>query len=97
MFPPKDWMRTVRLKVFRIEVLCQFAFTGPNMNRRNFLRTAGVTAFAFRAIGRARADSPRTKKLEVTMVSPALERYTNGPVRGDLWKRPTCRPGTGAS
>src|SRR4051794_41103433 len=25
---------------------------------------------------------------EVTMVSPALERFTNGIVRGDLWKRP---------
>src|SRR3954465_5179538 len=29
---------------------------------------------------------------EVTMVSPALERYTNGPVRGDLWKRPDLSP-----
>src|SRR5438270_667422 len=26
------------------------------------------------------------------MVSPALERYMNGPVRGDLWKRPDLSP-----
>src|SRR4051794_35173559 len=26
------------------------------------------------------------------MVSPALERYTNGTVRGDLWKRPDLSP-----
>src|SRR5436190_24109632 len=32
------------------------------------------------------------EKPEVTMVSPALERYTDGPVRGDLWKRPDLSP-----
>jgi len=29
---------------------------------------------------------------EVTMVSPALERYTNNTVRGELWKRPGLSP-----
>ncbi len=53
--------------LFHIEALCPFTFTRPNMNRRNFLKTAGVTAFAFRASIRARADSPRKKRLEFNM------------------------------
>jgi 4-carboxymuconolactone decarboxylase len=31
---------------------------------------------------------PTISAEDVAKVSPALERYTNGPVRGDLWKRP---------
>src|SRR5258708_974880 len=38
--------------------------------------------------GEPRPGRPAANTEEVTMVSPALERYTNGPVRGDLWKRP---------
>jgi 4-carboxymuconolactone decarboxylase len=29
---------------------------------------------------------------DVRMVSPALERYTQGPLLGDLWKRPDLSP-----
>src|SRR5881398_448026 len=53
--------------LFHIETLCPFTFTQPNMNRRNFLKTAGVTALAFRASIRARADSPPTKRQEFNM------------------------------
>src|SRR5437763_10695989 len=48
---------------FHIEALCRFAFTRPNMNCRNLLQPAGVTALAFRAL----ADSPVTKRLEFHM------------------------------
>src|SRR5437660_12433607 len=50
--------------LFHTEALWPFTFTRPDMNRRNFLKTAGVTAFAFRASIRARADSPPTKRQE---------------------------------
>src|SRR5437868_1992555 len=37
------------------------------MNRRSFLMTAGVTALAFRASSRTRADAPQTKRQEFKM------------------------------
>src|SRR5690349_8598348 len=33
-------------------------------------------------------SSMKTTTEEVAMVSPALDRYTNDTVRGELWKRP---------
>src|SRR4051794_25065847 len=38
--------------------------------------------------GESRPGRPAANTEEVTMVSPALDRYTQGTVRGDLWKRP---------
>jgi len=37
-------------------------------------------------------DRPLVAMQEVAMVSPALERYTQKTVRGDLWKRPDLSP-----
>jgi 4-carboxymuconolactone decarboxylase len=38
------------------------------------------------------AQQPTKTAQEVAMVSPALERYTQDVVRGDLWKRPDLSP-----
>src|SRR3954465_10799341 len=38
------------------------------------------------------AQQPTKTAQEVAMVSPALERYTQGTLRGDLWKRPDLSP-----
>lgn len=38
------------------------------------------------------AQQPTKTAQEVAMVSPALERYTQDIVRGDLWKRPDLSP-----
>src|SRR5436305_11861468 len=60
------------------------------------LLSCGASLFLF-VSARARPDdagaAPRTGRRaadteEVKMVSPALDRYTQGTVRGDLWKRP---------
>src|SRR5213082_4232322 len=50
-----------------IEALCPFTFTRPVMNRRNILKTAGVTALALPAMSCARVDAPSTKRQEFSM------------------------------
>jgi 4-carboxymuconolactone decarboxylase len=63
------------------------------------LLSCGVSLFLFMsACGRTEdgGGGPHTGRPanteEVTMVSPALDRYTRGTVRGDLWKRPGLSP-----
>jgi 4-carboxymuconolactone decarboxylase len=41
---------------------------------------------------RSDALSPMMTREDVRIVAPALERYTQGPLLGDLWKRPDLSP-----
>jgi 4-carboxymuconolactone decarboxylase len=70
------------------------------MARRTFLKMAGSSALDVSAvIGRRAIAGPLTKeeftmdskKKDIGMVSPALEKYAQGPLR-DLWKRPGLTP-----
>ena len=56
----------------------------------NMANKAAACLLALCAAG-AHAHTPIAKK-EITMVSPALERYTQTLVLGDLWKRPDLSP-----
>jgi 4-carboxymuconolactone decarboxylase len=70
------------------------------MVRRTFLKITDTTALVVPAIiGRRATAGPMTKeeftmeskKKDIAMVSPALEKYAQGPLR-DLWKRPGLTP-----
>jgi 4-carboxymuconolactone decarboxylase len=65
--------------------------------------TAAVASLSLMVSACTQADktaaTPRSNALppvltpeDVRMVSPALERYTQGPLLGDLWKRPDLSP-----
>jgi 4-carboxymuconolactone decarboxylase len=67
------------------------------------LFAAAVASLALMVSSLAQADqitvTPRSDALppmltleDVRMVAPALERYTQGPLLGDLWKRPDLSP-----
>jgi 4-carboxymuconolactone decarboxylase len=65
--------------------------------------TAAIASLSLMVSSLAQADktavTPRSDALppmltleDVRMVAPALERYTQGPLLGDLWKRPDLSP-----
>jgi len=54
--------------------------------------SAGAGRKSESGITRPGISSQKITTEEVTMVSPALERYTNNTVRGELWKRPGLSP-----
>jgi 4-carboxymuconolactone decarboxylase len=67
------------------------------------LLTAAIASLSLVVSSLAQADpitvTPRSDTLppmltleDVRMVAPALERYTQGPLLGDLWKRPDLSP-----
>lgn len=45
-----------------------------------------------KSMSQPNVHQPTITTEDVAKVSPALERYTNGPVRGNLWKRPDLSP-----
>jgi 4-carboxymuconolactone decarboxylase len=67
------------------------------------LLAAAIASLSWMVSACAQADktavTPRSNPLppvltleDVRMVAPALERYTQGPLLGDLWKRPDLSP-----
>jgi 4-carboxymuconolactone decarboxylase len=74
-------------------VLMAFALAALSLGTSLYMALA-ASAPANKREGAAKSSiqpsTPTTK--EVTMVSPALEQYTNGAVRNDLWKRPELTP-----